>query len=372
MRFEEFVTKEVLVDAATALKVTPADLVIHRIDSLRMPSIENFKVVAKIGTNGFPFVSAVRLHSKDLYKLNYGMVLCELRDDKKTRFCLFSSYSSQYGEIVFLVTDKVKHSKKSWYSPAYRCLRTFNRSFKKNMDKVGAPILEQGLLEEIVRNTVTFVRNCHKRKLSINRGVILHGEPGNGKSFLTGYIKELAQFYNLQCREFKQCKAADAINGLTDINIFDDFDISLLGKNRQGGAVASDILSAMSGTNKADTAKAFIFTTNEPINSLDNALLRSGRIDIIREVKKPTVELRKRLILEKWPAEILLQIEREQSLDMLLEMTNNFNFADVDEIKHILLVNEFDGKPITIKEAVEQYFTNKNMKIPTIKQKLGF
>ena len=404
MRFEEFVTTELRLAAANALKTRKENLEVTRLDSLKLPPVSTFKILQKVDVEDSIFVSATRLHDKDLYKLNYGLILCELPDSPKTKFCIFQSYSSDYGEIVILFTKKAEFTlnqadllrlrvayptqekydlakvKGELIEPAvveskahtFRVMRSFQRALKKNLDKIASPILEDGLLNEIQKNTVNFVRICQKRNLSLNRGTLLHGEPGNGKSYVTSYLRELAAHYNLTYRQFKQSKLdANELESMGDINVFDDFDISLLGAGRKGGALASDLLSAMSGTDKTAKSKAFIFTTNESVESLDAAFLRNGRIDIVRELKPPTRQLRERLITEKWPTEINLQIIREDSLKYLLNNTEGFSFADLDGIKDILLVAEFDGQNLTIEQAITKYYTNKNQK-PKNKSKVGF
>ncbi len=361
MIFEDFVTQDLLNQSRSLLG---SDIVVTRLNSLQMPPTTCFKILDKLVVNSVPMASNVGSRNKD-YKINYQNLYCELTSCPRIKFVLYTTYSVEFGEICILISKR---------GEVFRTQRAFIKASRVNKEEVLKPIMDEILLNEIVRNTITFVKHCQKLKLKLDRGLLLHGAVGNGKSLLCNYLRQLCQQAKLEFATIKQGKAisTDLEHQFKDITVFDDFSVDLLGKDRRGGAAACDLLSVMSGANKNHKSRAVVFTTNEEINNLDPAFLRAGRLSVIREIKPPTAELRRRLVLERWPENIVNQIKKEDSLDFFVENTDGFSFAETDDVRTIILVNQFDGKHLTLREALEEYYLNKEQKPVFKEKKVGF
>jgi hypothetical protein len=76
-----------------------------------------------------------------------------------------------------------------------------------------------------------------------------------------------------------------------------------------------------------------VFTTNCPVDVIDPAFKRPGRIDLVLQLNPPTADLRRRL-LDRWHPEIRAGID----LDRAVAATDGWTFAEIDELKNLLIV----------------------------------
>lgn len=132
-------------------------------------------------------------------------------------------------------------------------------------------------------------------------GGILYGPPGTGKTFLAeAFAAEAeASAFKLAAGELsakyvgeseERCRElfAKAIDGQPSVIFIDEIDA--LGKSRGGNDVHGDkllnqFLSCMS--NIKDTDRVVVLGTTNRIDTIDPAILRSGRFDLQLEVKAP-------------------------------------------------------------------------------------
>jgi len=354
MIFEDFLTKKLLNDSCHVLGVSNplTDLTVTRLNSLEMPPRETFKVLEIMTPDGVPFANNVGLHNEQ-YKLNYGARLCQLVGTN-IRFVLRTTYSVEFGEICIILNKK---------NEAFQTIRTFKRAKKANLVEISAPILEHEMIHKVEQNTLNFVLKAKKRKLHLQRGLLFHGEPGNGKSLMCDHIRKMAQNAQLDCTNIKGKDAASKnIEGsFKDINFLDDIEINLLDRSK-GGVAASDFLSAIDGIVKDGPPKAFIFTTNEQITDIESAFIRPGRIDMVLEFKKPTPTLRRRLILEKYYSTMKARVLEEKKVDWLVDATHDFSFAEIVGINNLMLIYDMDDKYISVEDAYYQFVEDMEMK----------
>lgn len=366
MIFEDFLTLELLDDTCRVLSVKDATtgLTVTRLNSLEMPPRETFRVLEIMTPDDVPFTNNVGLHNEQ-YKLNYGVRLCQLVGTN-IKFVLRTTYSVEFGEICLMLNKK---------GEAYQTVRTFKRAKKAKTEAVSLPILDAELLHKVEKNTINFVLKAKKRKLSVNRGILLFGTPGNGKSLLSSYIRQLAGNVQLDCASFKgkDILSKNIDGSFKDVNFFDDIEISLLNR-KEGGPAASDLLSAIDGIVKEGPPKAFIFTTNELINNIEDAFIRPGRIDLVIEMKKPSPELRKRLVLEKFYDTMRNRVVSEDKVDWLVDATNDFSFAEIIGVQNAMLIADMDDKYLSTEDSYYEFVENMNLKkgMQRTKGKFGF
>ncbi len=95
-------------------------------------------------------------------------------------------------------------------------------------------------------------------------------------------------------------------------------------------------LGAMDGI-EAKEGVVYVFTTNCPIDLIDPAFKRPGRIDLVLEFAAPDAELRRRLV-NRWHSEIREAID----LDRVVAETSDRSYAEIEELKNLLILLHLD------------------------------
>ena len=209
------------------------------------------------------------------------------------------------------------------------------------------PILDNGFMNEILKNSVEFLQNHHNFAhfgTRPARGLIFRGDPGNGKTMLCKWIQVLAKRAGLTVRSYSGSdidsyyRDGEMTYMMNSANImfFDDIDISFL--TRRKGAESDSkkacaLLSAMDGISDVKKGVVRIFTTNERTTDIDPAFLRPGRIDKAFNFEPPSGALRMLVIKTYWHPDIIKEID----IDALVKQTDGISFADLEEIKTLLV-----------------------------------
>ncbi|MEJ8777650.1 AAA family ATPase [Pseudogracilibacillus sp. ICA-222130] len=179
-------------------------------------------------------------------------------------------------------------------------------------------------IDEFFTNEGTFYKTYH---IPYRRGILLYGNPGNGKTTLVKsiagsvnapviywQITEYTSSYSISEVFEKATKMAPVILIIEDID-------SMPAEAR------SVFLNALDGA----TTKEGIFligTTNYP-ERIDPALInRAGRFDRAYEVKQPNTEMRKRYIEKK----NLTQFVPHERLDAIAKKTKGLSIAQLNEL----------------------------------------
>jgi len=211
-----------------------------------------------------------------------------------------------------------------------------------------APILADGLLDEIVQNTIGFLlraREIEKFGVKIKRGVILDGPPGNGKTMACRYIQKLCAQHGIRWgvitsadidEAYSEKSLAELFQTYT-VSFFDDIDISYMDRSKGNGKMACSLLTAMDGMFDGGHLVR-IFTTNEQVDGLDKAFTRPGRIDKCITIELPDDAMREKLI-DSWPQEIRENID----ISELIEKSEGFSFAELEAIRTFLVTNKILG-----------------------------
>ncbi len=215
------------------------------------------------------------------------------------------------------------------------------------------PLLSPGLLERIIENTIGYLREAKEigaYGVKIKRGVILDGKPGNGKTMVCKWLRKLCMKEGYSFRVITSGEidsyysSGDGLEGLLNlaqVAIFDDIDISYMSRSHGEGKKACAILAAMDGV-EDEEHRIRVFTTNEDVESLDEAFFRPGRIDERFTLDRPNKELREKLVLNYWPEEIQKYLS-DGLMDQFLSDTKGYSFSDIEYIRSALVLNKVTG-----------------------------
>jgi cell division protease FtsH len=236
------------------------------------------------------------------------------------------------------------------------------------------PILPDDQFDTLRRNTIAYLRRASLARIRElggrpRRGVLLAGPPGNGKTSVCRWLWQechrLRYEYRVVSPEMYRaartgCEPVEAVKALFAVSrrgivFFDDLDIAL--RDRAQAPDTDDqavFLAALDGIEVREGV-VFVFTTNCPINLIDPAFKRPGRIDLVLQFDPPTAELRRRLIY-RWHPEIRAGID----LDTVVSATDGMSFAEVEELKNLLILGHLDRGTWDWDRALDQWHANRH------------
>ncbi|ROR40196.1 AAA family ATPase [Caminibacter pacificus] len=204
-----------------------------------------------------------------------------------------------------------------------------------SFDNIAGHVNAKKRLKEIVR-LLKNPKIVQEKGIEIPKGMLLYGPPGTGKTMLA---KALANEAGLP---FIATTGTDLLNIETIDKIFDtareyapsivfidEFDaIGNRGKNDGREIVINKLLSKINGF--SDSNDVFIIAATNYPEKIDPALLRSGRIDLLVEIKSLDKEARKffiKKIIESF------KTQGDFDLDMLVVYTTGMNGSDLEKVK---------------------------------------
>jgi len=182
------------------------------------------------------------------------------------------------------------------------------------------------VLEE-VKKFWTLKQSFNQLGFLHNRGILLHGPPGSGKSSLIQQITEqmvgqgdVVFFTSCQINPVIGClKAFRQVEpGRRAVVVLEDLDEYMSYQER-------DLLQLLDGENSVDNV-LYLGTTNY-INKLSQRLMRPGRFDKKVLIDFPPVEGRLVYLQNK-----LGSIAEEAKIKMIAEMTDKFSFGHLREL----------------------------------------
>jgi AAA+ superfamily predicted ATPase len=171
---------------------------------------------------------------------------------------------------------------------------------------------------------------------------------------------------------YRQARASDSIEQLFGVErcgilFFDDMDLAL--RDRETVHETEDqavFLSAMDGITVHEGV-VFVFTTNCALNLIDRAFKRPGRIDLVLHFQKPDAGLR-RTLMERWHADIRSHLD----LDAAVASTAGYSFAEVEELRNLLVMHFMDAETWDWDWALKQFDINRSELTSRPRRHVGF
>lgn len=214
------------------------------------------------------------------------------------------------------------------------------------------PIMCDSDRQRLWDNTVGFLRRdvtqLQRYGVPQKRGVLLSGDPGNGKTMACRWLRAQCERVGLEWTsvttdDYEAARRDRTLHDLFQpdrpgVVLFDDFDAALRDrKTCDNPREQSTFLTEIDGM-APKIGVVYLFTSNLKSEELDPALRRPGRIDDIIHFAKPNADRRRELIDGRWHADITAAIDVEE----VVRYTDGFSFAELEELKKQLVLGYLD------------------------------
>lgn len=243
-----------------------------------------------------------------------------------------------------------------------------------------SPILPAAIERQLLENTIGFlqlgVQTLAKYGVSQKRGVLLHGEPGNGKTMACRWLrwncrKAKLAWREVTAEEFDDARGRGNAGELFQlykpgIIQFDDFDHYFRDREQYGtGPAQTSLLAELDGL-QVRRGVVYLFTTNAKLSEMDPAFRRPGRIDRFIEFTRPDAELRQRLIEGTWHADMLASLD----ICQIIQQTAGLSYAEMDEVKKLLVLGYLERQAWNWRAAWQMFVQGREEN--KTKQPIGF
>jgi hypothetical protein len=311
------------------------------------PLLKRLRRVARLGLDGGPAVVRF-VDERHGHALEFGIEL----------------YAAQIDgvdvRLAYVIGPRHWHANASsyefWAVPRrhYRRFYRFVRRILRARQCQAAPLLRPHELARLWNNTIGFLRHgdeaLKRYGVPQKRGVLLLGEPGNGKTMACRWLRDQCNRFRLgwnavTAEEFESARGEGNAHTLFQLDrpgviLFDDIDLGL--RDARGGGHTgpqSTLLCGMDGL-EMHCGVVYLFTSNARVEDLDPAFRRPGRIDVVMQFPRPDAELRRRFIAEHWHADLAAGINIERAVGD----TEGLSFAELDEVKKLLVLGYLESE----------------------------
>jgi cell division protease FtsH len=252
------------------------------------------------------------------------------------------------------------------YRDLYREIRRWLRAMR---DTYTEPIQSEETRQTLWDNTIGFLRRdvekLREYGVPQKRGVLLSGEPGNGKTMACRWLSAQCDRLDLlwltvTWEEYEYASREGTLQDLFQPNapgvvLFDDFDVAL--RNREThdvGREQTTFLTQMDGMSPK-TGVVYLFTSNLKPADLDSAVRRPGRIDRVIEFRRPDAALRSQSIQRYWHKDLLATLD----VEAVVAATEGLSFAELEEMKKRLAMEFIDSGTASWEDILRSLLTSK-------------
>ncbi len=238
------------------------------------------------------------------------------------------------------------------YVRLYRFLR---RSVRRDPPPAEpCPIMQEDAKSRLWDNSIGFLQKgsevLKRYGVAQKRGLLLIGEPGNGKTMACRWLYSHCRLRNLQWRhvraeEYENARSQGMAQYMFQLEapgivLFDDFDLGVRNRDEVGpSSHHSTFLGELDGV-EINEGVVYLFTTNAQLSQLDRAFLRPGRIDQVIPFPRPDADLRRDLVRQYWHADITGSLD----VDEVIARTEGLSFAEIEELKKLLVLRYLDAQ----------------------------
>jgi cell division protease FtsH len=235
------------------------------------------------------------------------------------------------------------------------------------------PVMAPEQLDILRQNTIGYLDRQNLKRIKElggrpKRGLLLTGPPGNGKTSACRWLLNECLRLGFEHQEVspdayqaarRSCNPVQAVKELFAVHrrgiiFFDDMDIALRDRNTVKETDDQAVfLSALDGID-VNEGVVYVFTTNCPLSLIDPAFKRPGRIDLVLHFDLPTEALRRALI-DRWQEEVRAGID----VAAAVAGTEGFSFAEIEEVKNLLILRYLDAKQWDWDWAMNQFRENR-------------
>jgi hypothetical protein len=302
-----------------------------------------------------------------------GMRAYEIEGLRYARVRFPHTDNANFWGLDFTVVDRKD------YGRLYRIALTCRRN---DEPPCLAPVLPPSQLDLLWKNTIGYLDSGNLARIRqyggrAKRGVLLTGAPGNGKTLACRWIWETCRERRWEYRlvtpdSYRSARAHDAIEALFTVErrgivFFDDMDLALRDREKIGETEDQAVfLSAMDGI-VINEGVVFVFTTNCSLDLIDRAFKRPGRLDLVLHFKAPEAALRRQL-LDRWHEDIRTNLD----LDMVVTTTEGYSFAEMEELKNLLVMHFMDSDTWDWAWALKQFDINRSELTMRPHRQVGF
>ena len=342
-------------------------------DDVEEPLLRRLRREARIGLDGGPAVLRF-IDERRGHRLELGVELFGVRiDGVEVRLARV---------IAPRDWDATESCYQFWSVPRrhYRRFYRFARQLLRQGQRQAPPLLRAQEIERLWSNTIGFLRHgseaLKRYGVPQKRGVLLLGEPGNGKTMACRWLRDQCNRHRLAwdvvtAEQFEAARSDGSAHALFQLDrpgvkLFDDIDLGVRGPGGVGHSGAqSTLLCGLDGL-AVHCGVVYLFTSNARLEDLDPAFRRPGRIDLVMHFPRPEAGLRRQFITEHWHAEISAAINLERAV----ADTEGLSFAELDEVKKLLVLEFLETGQWNWPEAWENFWRGRTL--TTGRKAIGF
>ena len=236
------------------------------------------------------------------------------------------------------------------------------------------PVLPAEQITQLAQNCLGYLERDNLCRIKAyggraRRGILLTGPPGNGKTMACRWLWEQCRWRGWEWHlvtpdAYRQartsCNPVATVRQLFTVErrgiiFFDDMDIAL--RDRATVQETDDqavFLGALDGIT-VNEGVVFVFTTNCPLDLIDPAFKRPGRLDLVLHIGLPSAGLRQEL-LERWHEDIRRGIDVSHAVGT----TEGYSFAEIEELKNLLIMRFMDTGSWDWDWAMRQFDVNRH------------